>query len=108
MPRSAAAPRLTFARARTRLLVGLGWVIIAIGVIITPIPGPGGVPVAFVGGLLVLRHSPDSRRLFVRMKKRHPRFLAPFERIRTFFRRRRQRIAATGRARGFPAVVGQR
>ncbi|MGQ9366768.1 hypothetical protein [Azospirillum sp. ST 5-10] len=81
----------SFARVRRRLLVGLGWAIIALGVLITPIPGPGGVPVAFVGGLIVLRHSPDSRRLFVRMKKRYPRMLGPFERIRTFFRRRRQR-----------------
>ena len=97
MPHPAAA-RFTFARVRTRLLIGLGWAIIALGVVIAPIPGPGGVPVAFVGGLLVLRNSPDSRRLFVRMKRRHPRALAPFERIRVFFRRRRQRAAVTGQA----------
>jgi len=81
------APSL--ARLRQLALIGTGWTMIGLGVLIVPLPGPGGLPVMLLGGAILLRNSADARRLFVRMKRRHPRLFHPVERIRVKLRRRR-------------------
>lgn len=81
----------SFARLRQGLLIGVGCTIILMGLLLAPLPGPGGLPVALVGGAILLRNSAAARRLFVRTKRRYPRLLAPVEKIRLYLRRRRRR-----------------
>ncbi|MBP2299127.1 hypothetical protein [Azospirillum picis] len=85
------ASTLSLARIRQLALIGAGCVIILLGVAIAPLPGPGGLPVILLGGVLVLRNSADARRLFVRSKRRYPRLFAPVEHIRQKLRARRKR-----------------
>jgi len=89
MRRPATARTLSFARVRQLALIGMGWSIIGLGALISPLPGPFGLPVAIVGGIILLRNSADARRLFVRSKRRYPRLFQPVERIRLKLRRRR-------------------
>lgn len=83
--------RGSFARARQLALIGTGCVIMAFGLLLAPLPGPGGLPVMILGGILILRNSAEARRFFVRSKRRYPRILSPVERIRVKLRQRRQR-----------------
>jgi len=83
--------RLPLARMRQLALIGTGCTIMALGLLIAPLPGPGGLPVMVLGGVLVLRNSADARRLFVRMKRRYPRMIGPVDRFRVKMRTRRQR-----------------
>ena len=54
------------------VLVGAGLLLIALTPLVGPIPGPGGV-IVFAGGLsLVLKYSGWAKRLYVRLKRRHP------------------------------------
>jgi len=85
------AQTLSFARVRQLALIGAGCTIILLGLLIAPLPGPGGLPVMLLGGVLVLRNSADARRLFVRGKRRYPRMFSPVERIRQKLRNRRLR-----------------
>lgn len=84
----AKASALSYERIRQRVLIGMGWTIIVLGVLIAPLPGPGGLPVILLGGALLLRNSADARRLFVRSKRRFPRLFAPIEALRRRLRRR--------------------
>lgn len=77
MHRPDTARSLSFARLRQLTLIGMGWTIIGLGVLIAPLPGPGGLPVMLLGGAILLRNSADARRLFVRMKRRYPRLFHP-------------------------------
>lgn len=54
-------------------MVGLGWVLLALTPIVSPIPGPGGVFVFAAGATLLLRNSFWARRCYVRMERRWPR-----------------------------------
>lgn len=89
----------SLARVRQLALIGSGWFIVGLGVLIAPLPGPGGLPVILVGSVLVLRNSSDARKLFVRMKRRHPRLFSPVERLRRRLRRR-NRASHQGQAQG--------
>lgn len=91
------ARTVSLARLRQLVLIGMGWTIIGLGVLIAPLPGPGGLPVVLLGGAILLRNSADARRLFVRMKRRHPRLFHPVERIRVKLRRRRHESRTAGR-----------
>lgn len=82
------AASLSYERVRQLVLIGMGWTIVGLGVLIIPLPGPGGLPVIVLGGMLLLRNSADARRLFVRMKRRYPRLFSPIERLRRRWRRR--------------------
>lgn len=62
-------------------LIGLGVAVIAAGVVISPLPGPGGIPVIVVGLMLVLRNSFWARKQFIRMQRRHPRVVFPLRRL---------------------------
>lgn len=86
--RSAKAAALSYDRVRQLALIGMGWTIIALGVLIAPLPGPGGLPVIALGGMLLLRNSADARRMFVRAKRRYPRLFSPLEALRRRFRKR--------------------
>lgn len=62
-------------------MVLLGFAIIAAGVLIAPLPGPGGIPVIVVGLMIVLRNSFKARRQFVRLHRAHPKVLSPIRRL---------------------------
>jgi hypothetical protein len=78
---------------RRLALIGLGWTIFALGIVISPLPGPGGLPIMLIGAIIILRNSWDARRLFVRMKRRYPVTFTPLKRaldaLRGRLRRRR-------------------
>ncbi len=55
----------------------VGFVLMAFGVLIAPLPGPLGVPF-FIGGLiLVLRNSTWAKRSFIQMRRRYPKIFGP-------------------------------
>lgn len=55
-----------------QLLVGVGFVLIALTPVVGPIPGPGGI-ITFGAGLsLVLKYTGWAKRLYVRFKRAHP------------------------------------
>jgi hypothetical protein len=85
---ASAASTLSIGRIRQLVLIGMGWTIVALGILIVPLPGPFGLPVAFVGVIILQRNSSDARRLFVRMRRRKPAWFVPFDR---FVRRRKRR-----------------
>ncbi|MDP2214362.1 hypothetical protein [Phenylobacterium sp.] len=62
-------------------LVGLGGLIVVAGVLIAPLPGPMGLPVAAVGLMVILRNSYKARRAFVRFQRSRPRTLHPVRRL---------------------------
>lgn len=62
-------------------LVLLGLVVIAFGILIAPLPGPGGIPVIVVGVMIVLRNSFKARRQFVRLHRAYPKTLYPIRRL---------------------------
>ena len=62
-------------------MVVLGLAIILLGILISPLPGPGGIPVIVVGLMIVLRNSFKARRQFVRLQRAHPRFVSPIRRL---------------------------
>ena len=65
---------------RTGLML-LGVAIIILGIIIAPLPGPGGIPVIVVGLMIVLRNSFKAKRQFVKFQRRHPRTAYPIRRL---------------------------
>ena len=62
-------------------LVLLGFAIILGGIVIAPLPGPGGIPVIVVGLMIVLRNSFKARRQFVKLHRAHPKVLSPIRRL---------------------------
>ena len=69
------------ARIKRGGLVLLGLAIIAFGILIAPLPGPGGIPVIVVGLMVVLRNSFKARRQFVRLHRAYPKTLYPIRRL---------------------------
>jgi hypothetical protein len=62
-------------------LVVLGALIVLAGVLVAPLPGPGGIPVIVVGLMIILRNSFKARRRFVRFQHAHPRVMSPIRRL---------------------------
>jgi hypothetical protein len=62
-------------------LVVLGILIALAGVLIAPLPGPGGLPVIVLGLMLVLRNSFKARRQFVKFQRAHPKVVFPIRRL---------------------------
>ena len=59
----------------------LGGAIVAVGIVMAPLPGPFGVPVMVVGLMILLRSSFWARRTFVKLQRRHPRIVFPLRRL---------------------------
>ncbi|MBY0431627.1 MAG: hypothetical protein K2Q10_10545 [Rhodospirillales bacterium] len=68
------------------LAVTLGALTILAGIVIAPLPGPGGLPVVLIGMVLLLRNSHGARRAYIRWSRRYPRPFTPLNRL---LRRRR-------------------
>lgn len=62
-------------------LVLLGLAIVAAGIAIAPLPGPGGIPVIVVGLMIVLRNSFRAKRQFVKFQRAHPKTVYPIRRL---------------------------
>jgi hypothetical protein len=65
---------------RSALLIG-GLLVIGLGILIAPLPGPGGVPVIAVGLVMVLRSSFWAKRQFIRAQHARPKYVYPFRRL---------------------------
>ena len=68
-------------RIRRFGMVLLGLAVIAGGILIAPLPGPGGIPVIVVGLMIVLRNSFKARRQFVKLHRAYPKTLYPIRRL---------------------------
>ena len=68
-------------RIRRMAMMTLGFVIILLGIIIAPLPGPGGIPVIALGLVFVLRNSYWAKRQFIRAQHKRPRYVYPFRRL---------------------------
>src|SRR5688500_5036855 len=76
------------------ILVGLGFLLIALTPLVGPIPGPGGIIVFGAGLSLVLKYSGWAKRLYVRLKRKHPNKGAWADwSLRRASAKRRQRLA---------------
>ena len=73
--------RVVAIRIKRTGMVLLGFAIIVAGVLIAPLPGPGGIPVIVVGLMIVLKNSFKARRQFVRLHRAHPKMLSPIRRL---------------------------
>jgi len=62
-------------------LVAIGLLIILLGVLISPLPGPGGLPLVVLGLMIILRNSFKARRQFIRMQRRHPKWVSPLRKL---------------------------
>lgn len=63
------------------LLAILGVLIVIAGILVAPLPGPGGIPVIVVGLMILLRNSFKARRQFVRFQHAHPKLIFPIRRL---------------------------
>lgn len=72
--------RLLRAARRWAYLAG-GLFVILLGILIAPLPGPGGIPVIAVGLMLVLRSSYWAKRQFIRAQHARPKWVYPFRRL---------------------------
>ena len=80
--RAADALVLAYAGRLARIaLTALGGVVVVVGVVIAPLPGPMGLPVVVVGLMLILRNSFKARRQFVRFQMAHPKIARPLRRL---------------------------
>ena len=68
-------------RFRRLAAMMLGALIIVAGIIIAPLPGPFGLPIALVGLAMILRNSFWAKRQFIRAQHRRPKFVYPFRRL---------------------------
>jgi len=55
-----------------QFLVVLGFLLIATTPLVGPIPGPGGIIVFGAGLSLILKYTGWAKRLYVRLKRKHP------------------------------------
>lgn len=75
-------PRGGFLRmVKRHAQMALGIFVILLGILIAPLPGPGGIPVIALGLVLVLRSSYRAKRLFIRAQHARPRYVYPFRRL---------------------------
>ena len=66
-------------------LMGAGWTLLGLSPIVGLLPGPGGIPMAAAGLVLILSQSYTARRIFIRSQQRYPKILGP---LRRFMRRK--------------------
>ncbi|MBB6249732.1 PGPGW domain-containing protein [Nitrospirillum iridis] len=86
-------PRVEIARLRRPALQASGWLVMGLGVLALPIPGPVSTPLVVMGGLLVLRNSVSARRHYVRARDHAPRLVRPlFGRFDAWRHRHRHRV----------------
>jgi hypothetical protein len=65
---------------RSALMIA-GVLVVILGLLIGPLPGPGGIPVVTLGLVLILRGSYKAKRLFIRAQYARPKWVYPFRRL---------------------------
>ncbi|MFA4939924.1 hypothetical protein [Brevundimonas sp.] len=65
---------------RWALMAG-GLFVVLLGILIAPLPGPGGIPVIAVGLMLILKSSFWAKRQFIRAQHARPKWFYPFRRL---------------------------
>ncbi|WP_313445313.1 PGPGW domain-containing protein [Brevundimonas sp.] len=65
---------------RSALMIG-GLFVVLLGILIAPLPGPGGIPVIAVGLMLILKSSFWAKRQFIRAQYARPKWVYPFRRL---------------------------
>ena len=63
------------------LLLGLGGIIMAAGLVLAPLPGHIGLPLLVIGLMIVLRNSFKAKRQFLRIQHAHPNMVFPIRRL---------------------------
>ena len=63
------------------MLMTLGFMLVLLGIVIAPLPGPFGLPVAVVGMAVILRNSYWAKRQFIRAQYARHKFFYPFRRL---------------------------
>ena len=58
-----------------------GLFVVPLGILIAPLPGPGGIPVIAVGLMLILKSSFWAKRQFIRAQYAQPKWVYPFRRL---------------------------
>ena len=79
--RPAFAARSLVDRVIRAAWVALGVLIMVAGVLISPLPGPMGLPIFVAGLILVLKASWWAKRQFVKMQKARPNWVFPVRRL---------------------------
>lgn len=65
---------------RSALLIA-GVLVVILGILVAPLPGPGGIPVIAFGLVLILRSSYWAKRQFIRAQYARPKWVYPFRRL---------------------------
>ena len=68
-------------RVRRWGVMAVGGVLVLLGILIAPLPGPLGVPVSLLGLVLILRNSYWAKRQFIRAQHARPKWVYPFRRL---------------------------
>ena len=75
-------PRASTLRVFKRWALMIGGLFVALlGILIAPLPGPGGIPVIAVGLMLILKSSFWAKRQFIRAQYARPKWVYPFRRL---------------------------
>ena len=81
-PRLVAIPAAAVARKGVQWMwIGFGGFLVLAGIVIAPLPGPFGLPISVLGLVVVLRNSSSAKRGFIRLQRRHPKWLFPVRRM---------------------------
>jgi Putative transmembrane protein (PGPGW) len=72
---------------KKQIFIGIGLTLLAAGIVLAPLPGPGGVPILAAGTYVLIRNSMGARRVYVRARRRWPAVIGPLDRL---IRRRRK------------------
>ncbi|ESQ77522.1 PGPGW domain-containing protein [Asticcacaulis sp. YBE204] len=62
-------------------LIVLGSLLVLLGILIAPLPGPMGMPVSIAGLIIVLKNSYWAKRQFIKVQRKHPKWLGPLRRL---------------------------
>lgn len=75
-------PRASTLRVVKRWALTIGGLfVVLLGILIAPLPGPGGIPVIAVGLMLILKSSFWAKRQFIRAQYARPKWVYPFRRL---------------------------
>lgn len=63
------------------VVIGIGLVLVAGGLVLAPLPMHPGLPLIVIGLILVLRNSVSARRRFIRLQRAYPKVMFPVRRL---------------------------
>ena len=81
LPGFQSRPRDPLRTLKRSALMAAGVLVVVLGILIAPLPGPGGVPVIALGLILILRSSYWAKRQFIRAQYARPKWVYPFRRL---------------------------